>query len=67
MDGLISRKKLRKLLRYIIMFLAVFISSQFIPECTISYSTAFIMASVAAVTFAIIDMQFPLLPTNDSN
>lgn len=67
MSGLISRKKLRKLLRYIIMFLAVFISSQFIPECTISYPTAFIMASVAAVTFTIIDMQFPLLTSNDSN
>lgn len=61
MDKLISRKKLRKLLRYLIMFLVVFISSQYIPECTISYATAFIMATIAAVTFAIIDMHFPVI------
>ncbi|ARF09855.1 hypothetical protein Indivirus_4_27 [Indivirus ILV1] len=67
MNKLISKKKLRKLMRYIIMFLSVFISSQFIPECTISYTTAFSIASVAAVAFAIIDMQFPLLPMNESN
>lgn len=60
----ISRKKLRKLMRYLIMFLSVFIASQFIPECSISYTTAFIMASIAAVTFSIIDIYFPLLPVN---
>ena len=64
MDNIISRKNLRKLLRYLIMFLAVFISSQYIPECTISYTTAFIMATIAAITFAVIDIQFPLLTNN---
>lgn len=61
MDKIISRKRARKLLRYLIMFLAVFISSQYIPECSISYTTAFIMATIAAVTFTVIDMYFPLL------
>lgn len=62
-DGLVSRKTLRKMLRYLIMFLAVFITSQYIPECTISYETAFIMASVASIAFSIIDMYFPVLCT----
>ena len=61
MDKIISRKRARKLLRYLIMFLAVFISSQYIPECSISYTTAFILATIAAVTFTVIDMYFPLL------
>lgn len=60
-DKLVSKKKLRKFLRYIILFLAVFISSQYIPECTVSYTTAFIMATVASISFVIIDMQFPII------
>ena len=60
-QGLISRKQVRKMLRYFIMFLAVFISSQYIPECNVSYATAFIMATIASITFCIIDMYFPLL------
>ena len=43
------------------MFFAVFITSQYIPECTISYATAFIMGATAAITFSIIDMYYPLL------
>ncbi len=62
----ISRKKLRKLMRYLIMFLAVLISLQFIPECSISYYTAFMVAMIAAISFAVIDIYFPLLPTNNS-
>ena len=61
-NGLVSRKQIRKLLRYFIIALAVFISSQFIPECSINYTTSFIMATVAAVSFTIIDMYFPLIP-----
>ena len=57
----ISRKRTRKLLRYLILFLSVFISSQYIPECSISYATAFILATIAAVTFTIVDMYFPLI------
>lgn len=60
-QGLLSRKQIRKMLRYFIIFLAVFISSQYIPECSISYSTAFIMAAIASITFCIIDMYFPLI------
>lgn len=60
-NGFISRKTIRNILRYLIMFLAVFIASQYTPECPISYETAFIMASIAAITFAIIDMYFPVL------
>ena len=60
-NGLISRKQLRKMLRYFIMALSVFIASQYIPECSVSYSTALIMAIVAAVSFSIIDMYFPLI------
>ena len=61
-NGLVSRKQMRKLLRYFIIALAVFIASQFIPECSINYTTSFIMATVAAVSFTIIDMYFPLIP-----
>ena len=61
-NGLVSRKQLRKILRYLIMALAVFIASQFIPECSINYTTSFVMATVAAVSFTIIDMYFPLIP-----
>lgn len=61
-NGLISRKQVRKMLRYLIMALAVFIASQFTPECSISYATSFIMAVIAAVSFTVIDMYFPLIP-----
>ena len=60
-NHLISKKRARKILRYFIMFLTVFITSQYIPECDISYRTAFIMAVVASITFTIIDMYFPIL------
>lgn len=60
-NKLISKKQARKILRYLIMFLAVFIASQYIPECDVGYETAFIMASVASITFTIIDMYFPIL------
>ena len=58
---LVSRKRLRKFLRYIIMFLSLFIATQYIPECSIGYQTAFIMAAIASITFCIIDMYFPVL------
>ena len=61
MSKLVSKKKLRKFLRYVIMFLVLFISTQYIPECTVSYETAGIMAMVASVTFCVIDMYFPVL------
>jgi len=61
MMGIISRKSIRKVLRYMILFLSVFISSQYIPECGISYETAFIMGAVASISFAIIDMYFPTI------
>ena len=60
-NNLISKNNLRKLLRYLILFTAVFIASQFTPECRVSYTTSFIMASIAAITFAITDMYFPIL------
>ena len=60
-NKIVSKKRMRKILRYLIMFLAVFIASQYIPECDISYETAFIMAAVASISFTIIDMYFPIL------
>ena len=60
-NKIISRKRARRLLRYLILFLAVFISSQYIPECKVSYTTAFIMATVATVAFVIIDLYFPVI------
>jgi len=57
----ISRKRLRKFLRYIIMFLSLFIATQYIPECQITYQTAFIMAAIASITFGIIDSYIPIL------
>lgn len=66
-NNFISKKRARKILRYLIMFLAVFIASQYIPECQISYETAFIMAVVASITFTIIDMYFPILNDTINN
>lgn len=61
LGGIVSRKTVRNFLRYLIMFLAVFIMSQYVPECPISYETALIMGFVSAVTFSIIDMYFPVV------
>lgn len=58
---LVSRKRTRKFLRYIIMFLVLFVASQYIPECSISYKTALIMAFIASITFSILDMFFPII------
>lgn len=58
---LVSKKRLRKFLRYVIMFLSLFIATQYIPECPVTYQTAFIMAAIASITFCIIDMYFPVL------
>ncbi len=58
---LISKKRVRKILRYFIMFFSLFISTQYIPECPINYSTSFMMAAIAAITFCIIDMYFPII------
>lgn len=58
---LYSRKKMRKFVRYAIMFLSLMVASHYIPECPVSNKTAVIMAIIAAVTFAIIDMYFPVL------
>ena len=60
-DKLIQKKQARKMLRYMLMFSALFIVSQYTPECSISYQTSFIMAVIAAITFAVIDMYFPIL------
>ena len=60
-NNLISKNSLRKLLRYLILFAAVFIASQYTPECKVGYTTSFIMATIAAITFAITDMYFPIL------
>ena len=61
LNGTISRKSIRKFLRYMIMFFSVFITTQYIPECSISYITAFILGTTAALTFTIIDIYYPLL------
>lgn len=58
---LISKKRLRKALRYVIMFLVLFIATQYVPECPVSHQTAFIMAAIASITFCMIDMYFPVL------
>jgi len=65
-NHLIQKQVLRKLLRYLIVFTAVFIASQYTPECTVSYKTAFIMATVAVTAFVIVDSYFPIIiePTN---
>jgi hypothetical protein len=59
-DKIISKKQARKFLRYLLMFSAVFIASQYAPECQISTATSFIMGTIAAVVFVIIDLYFPI-------
>lgn len=58
---LISRKSLRRFLRYIVMFFVVFILALYIPECKVSLSTAFILAVISTVVFCLLDMYFPLV------
>lgn len=58
---LIQKKQARKFLRYVLMFAALFIATQYIPECSISNETSGVIAIIAAVTFAIIDMYFPII------
>lgn len=60
-NNLFKKKQLRKVLRYLLMFTAVFIVSHYAPECKISDKTAFIMGAIAAIVFACIDMWFPIL------
>lgn len=55
------RKRLRNALRYFLMFLVTFILSQYTPECNISYSTSATVGFISAITFVMIDMQFPLI------
>ena len=62
MNGkLISRKTLRRFMRYIVMFLVVFILALYIPECKVSIATAFILAVISTVVFSLLDMFFPLV------
>ncbi len=61
MWNLIEKQKLRKILRYLIVFSSVFLASQFIPECRISFATSFILATISAIAFCITDMYFPIL------
>ena len=58
------KKEVRKFLRYISMFLVIFIATQYIPDCNISNKTSFIVATIAVVTFAILDMYFPIVVTD---
>ena len=60
-EKLLTKKRMRRFIRYLIIFLVVFISTQYIPECSITYITAFIIGTIASMTFAILDMYFPLL------
>lgn len=63
MGKILYRKQLRNTLRYLLMFLATFILSQYTPECRISYTTSAMMGFISAITFVIIDMYFPLVIT----
>jgi hypothetical protein len=58
----ISKKYIRRFLRYIIMFFILFLASQYIPECKISYESAFILSTIGAISFALLDMYYPLVP-----
>lgn len=58
-NKLISKKKIRRFLRYVIMFLVIFIASQYVPNSCIDYNSAFILSTIAAITFTILDLHFP--------
>lgn len=61
MSKVIGRKKLRNGLRYIAMFFAFFILSQYTPECQVSVQTSLTMGFIGAVAFVLIDIYFPLV------
>lgn len=57
---IISKKKLRKMLRYFIMYLAVYLLAQYVVDCN-TQNSSLIIAVSAAVVFVFIDMYFPVL------
>lgn len=59
-SSIISKKKLRKMLRYIALFLTVYLSTQYISDCS-NKESSLIIATIAAIAFVIIDMYFPVL------
>lgn len=56
-----DKKTARKLLRYIIMFAVIFLVTQLIPECGVRFETSFILATIGTITFALMDMFYPVI------
>lgn len=64
---LLSKRTLRRLLRYLLMFFTIYIATQLIQECPINPSTSFIIATIAVIVFALLDIYFPLIVVVDEN
>lgn len=60
-----NNKYQRRLFRFIIIFLIVFISTRFIQECPINYTTSFIISTVSIIIFSLLDMYFPLIVSEE--
>lgn len=61
MFGLISKKKIRRVLRYLIMFLTVFLSTEYIFGSDIDHSKVFILSTIVTIVFCILDVYYPLM------
>jgi hypothetical protein len=52
-------EKIRKLLKYVLQWLAVAIAVKYVPSADISIEHIFIIASVAAAMLAVLDIYCP--------
>jgi len=60
-DKLIRKKRVRRFLRYLIMFLTLIIVSKSILIHELSTRDSFILSTVGVITFAVLDMYYPII------
>ena len=60
-DKLIGKKRARRFLRYLIMFLTLIIVSKSILVHELSTRDSFILSTVGVITFAVLDMYYPII------
>jgi hypothetical protein len=61
MAKLISKKKLRKMLRYTVMFLAIVLLLKLVPTIDIDNMSVLIISTITAITFVLLDIYYPII------
>ncbi len=60
------RDKFRRLLKYVLEWIIVYTTVRYLPSCDNSFNNAFIIASVASVMLAILDIYCPSIVIEQS-